>query len=79
MIQGTLNYKEIEFEFILDKENLQLRPKEKFEKKFVECFRQNLGNGAYTYWIGYIITEISAIMRNIKILLQKILFLLQIC
>lgn len=32
MIQGTLNYKEIEFEFILDKENLQLRSKEKFEK-----------------------------------------------
>lgn len=48
MIQGTLNYKEIEFEFILDKENLQLKPKEKFENKFVECFRQELGDGAYT-------------------------------
>lgn len=57
MIQGTLNYKEIEFEFILDKENLQLRPKEKFEKKFVECFRQDLGNGAYTYKNNYLEDE----------------------
>ena len=32
MIQGTLEYKEIEFDFILDKDNLQLKPKEKFEK-----------------------------------------------
>lgn len=29
--------------------------------------------------IGYIITEINAIMRKIKMLLLKILFLLQIC
>ena len=57
MIQGTLNYKEIEFEFILDKENLQLRPKEKFEKKFVEYFRQDLGNGAYTYKNNYLEDE----------------------
>lgn len=57
MIQGTLIYKEIEFEFILNKRNLQLKPKEKFEKNFTECFRQDLGNGAYTDKDNYLEDE----------------------
>lgn len=57
MIQGTLEYKEIEFDFILDKDNLQLKPKEKFEKKFVKYFRKDLGNGAYTYKDNYLEAE----------------------
>lgn len=48
MIQGTLNYKNIEFDFILEKNNLKLIPKNGYEDKFQKTFRQELESGAYT-------------------------------
>ena len=57
MIQGILDYKEIKFEFIIDKESLQLKPKEEFKKRFIDCFRQSLGNGIYTNKENYLEDE----------------------
>ena len=48
MIQGSFNYKDIDFNFILDKDNLKLIPKDDYEDKFQNTFRENLGNCAYT-------------------------------
>ena len=47
MIQGTLNYKDIEFDFILEKDDLKLIPKNDYEKNFQKIFREELDNGAY--------------------------------
>ena len=48
MVQGTLIYKDIEFDFILEEEDLKLIPKNDYENKFQKTFREELGDGAYT-------------------------------
>lgn len=48
MVQGTLIYKDIEFDFILEEEDLKLIPKNDYENKFKKTFREELGDGAYT-------------------------------
>lgn len=48
ILQGTLEYKETEFNFTLEKNILQLVPKEKSEQSFKQNFRAQLGDGAYT-------------------------------
>ena len=48
MIQGTLKYKDIEFDFTLEEDNLKLIPINDYKDKFQKTFRQELANGAYT-------------------------------
>lgn len=48
MIQGILKYKDIEFDFILEDDNLKLIPINDYEDKFQKTFREELANGAYT-------------------------------
>lgn len=48
MIQGTLKYKDIEFDFTLEEDNLKLIPINDYKDKFQKTFRLELANGAYT-------------------------------
>lgn len=54
MIHGILKYKDVEFDFTLEGDNLKLIPKKDYEYKFQEEFRQKLDNGGYTDKNNYI-------------------------
>ena len=48
MLQGTLKYKQIEFEFLIEENNLRLNPKSGYEDQFAKEFRTVFKEGAYT-------------------------------
>ena len=54
MIQGTLKYKDIKFDFTLEEKRLKLIPTNGYEDIFQNEFREKLDDGAYTDKENYI-------------------------